>query len=209
MTAGDGILHIETPPEHLVEGGGLFHGLQLWINLPTEKKRIDPQYQDLQGTDVAMVTSSDGGAVLRILAGDIAGHQGPGISHTPLAIAHLTLAPGAQIDIPWQSGFNALAYTLAGFGSVGAEQRPVHTGQMAVLVNGDALRVRAADQQESRSPNLEMFIIGGVPLRQPTFQYGPFVMSTKSEVIEAFEDFQAGRFGHIPADAIQPHRSQG
>ena len=82
-------------------------------------------------------------------------------------------------------------------------------GQMAVLVNGDALRVRAADQQESRSPNLEMFIIGGVPLRQPTFQYGPFVMSTKSEVIEAFEDFQAGRFGHIPADAIQPHRPQG
>ncbi|MCH9850494.1 MAG: pirin family protein [Actinomycetia bacterium] len=209
MTAGDGILHIETPPEHLVEGGGLFHGLQLWINLPTGKKRIDPQYQDLQGTDVAMVTSSDGGAVLRVLAGEIAAHQGPGISHTPLAIAHLTLAPGAQIDIPWRSDFNALAYTLAGFGSIGAEQRPVHTGQMAVLVNGDALRVRAADQQESRSPTLEMFIIGGVPLRQPTFQYGPFVMSTKSEVIEAFEDFQAGRFGHIPADAIQPHRPTG
>ena len=80
---------------------------------------------------------------------------------------------------------------------------------MAILVNGDALRVCAADQQESRSPNLEMFIIGGVPLRQPIFQYGPFVMSTKSEVIEAFEDFQAGRFGHIPADAIQPHRPQG
>ena len=74
MTAGDGILHIETPPEHLVEGGGLFHGLQLWINLPTEKKRIDPQYQDLQGTDVAMVTSSDGGAVLRVVAVHVPHH---------------------------------------------------------------------------------------------------------------------------------------
>ena len=162
-----------------------FHGLQLWINLPTEKKRIDPQYQDLQGTDVAMVTSGDGGAVLRVLAGEIAGHQGPGISHTPIAIAHLTLAPGAQIDIPWRSDFNALAYALAGFGSVGAEQHPVHTGQMAVLVNGDAIRVRAADQQESRSPNPEMFILGGVPLRQPTVQDGPCVMSTPPEAREA------------------------
>ena len=127
MTAGDGILHIETPPEHLVESGGLFHGLQLWINLPKDKKRIAPQYQDLQGEDVSMVTSADGGAVLRVLAGEVAGHKGPGISHTPLAIAHLTLAPGAQIDIPWRSDFNALAYTLAGFGSVGVEQRPVPT----------------------------------------------------------------------------------
>ena len=63
MTAGDGILHIETPPEHLVESGGLFHGLQLWINLPEDKKRIAPQYQDLQGEDVSKLTSADGGAV--------------------------------------------------------------------------------------------------------------------------------------------------
>jgi redox-sensitive bicupin YhaK (pirin superfamily) len=209
MTAGDGILHIETPPEDLVEAGGLFHGVQLWINLPSDKKRIAPQYQDLQGRDSAMVTTADGGAVLRILAGDVDGNQGPGISHTPLAITHLTLAPGAQADIPWRRDFNALAYVLAGSGTVGAEGRPIRSGQLAVLGEGDTVLFRADDRQETRSPNLEVFLIGGVPLRQPVFAYGPFVMSTKAEVIEAFEDYQAGRLGRGPADAIQPHRPSG
>jgi redox-sensitive bicupin YhaK (pirin superfamily) len=207
MTAGDGILHIETPPEHLVESGGLFHGVQLWINLPRAKKRIAPQYQDLQGLDSALLTSADGGAVLRVLAGEIDGHQGPGISHTPLAIAHLTLAPGAQADIPWREDFNALAYILAGDGRVGADARPIRAGQTAVLAGGNVLRVQASPAQESRTENLEVFIIGGVPLREPVIQYGPFVMSTKAEIVEAFEDYQAGRFGRIPFDAIQPHRS--
>jgi redox-sensitive bicupin YhaK (pirin superfamily) len=206
MTAGDGILHIETPPEHLVESGGLFHGVQLWINLPRAKKRIEPQYQDLQGEDSAMITSADGGALVRILAGEIDGHRGPGISHTPLAIAHITLAPGAQLQLPWRSDFNALAYVLNGRGSVGAENYPIQTGQTAVLVDGDTIRLQAAPSQESRSPSFDVFLIGGVPLREPVVQYGPFVMSTKSEIMEAYEDFQAGRFGHIPADAIQPHR---
>ena len=209
MTAGDGILHIETPPEHLVESGGLFHGIQLWINLPKEKKRIAPQYQDLQGQDSALVSSADGGALVRVLAGEIGGFSGPGISHTPLAIAHITLAPGASIDIPWRSDFNALAYCLSGFGSVGPDAHPIRTGQNAVLVNGDVIRLTAAKAQESRAPGLDIFLIGGIPLRQPVFQYGPFVMCTKSEVIEAFEDFQAGRFGQIPMNAIQPHRAKG
>ena len=208
MTAGDGILHIETPPEHLVEAGGMFHGVQLWINLPREKKRMQPQYQDLQGADSSLITSADGGAILRVLAGEIDGHQGPGISHTPLAIAHLTLAPGAQIDIPWRRDFNALVYALAGSGTVGAEGRPLRVGQTAVLGNGDTLRLTADPVQESRSPNFDLFIIGGVPLREPVVQYGPFVMNTKQEIMQAFEDFQAGRFGNIPADAIQPHRPQ-
>ena len=206
MTAGDGILHIETPPEHLVESGGLFHGLQLWINLPREKKRIAPQYQDLQGADCTMVTSSDGGAVLRVLAGTVAGHDGPGISHTPLAIAHLTLAPGAQIQIPWRTDFNALAYVLAGAGTVGPTGQPFATGEMAVLKDGDYVQISANTTQESRTPNLEVFLIGGVPLRQPVVQYGPFVMCSNEEIMEAVEDFQAGRFGQIPLGAIQPHR---
>jgi redox-sensitive bicupin YhaK (pirin superfamily) len=206
MTAGDGILHIETPPEHLVESGGLFHGVQLWINLPRAMKRIAPQYQDLQGHDSTMVTSADGGALLRVLAGEVDGHAGPGISHTPLAITHLTLAPGAQVDIPWRRDFNALAYVLAGSGTVGTDRRPIRTGQMAVLGEGDTVLLQADASQESRSPNLEVFLIGGVPLREPVVAYGPFVMSTKAEIMEAFDDFQAGRLGTVPAGAIQPHR---
>jgi quercetin 2,3-dioxygenase len=207
MTAGDGILHIETPPEHLVVSGGLFHGVQLWINLPREKKRIAPQYQDLQGKESAMVSTADGGALVRILAGEVDGHQGPGISHTPLAITHVTIAPGARVEIPWRSDFNALAYVLAGSGTVGADGRPIATGQMAVLVDGDTVVLQADAKLDSRSDNLEVFLIGGVPLREPVVQYGPFVMSTPAEIQEAFDDYQAGRLGRVPANAIQPHRA--
>jgi quercetin 2,3-dioxygenase len=206
MTAGDGILHIETPPEDLVMSGGIFHGVQLWINLPKEKKRIAPAYQDLQGQDSAMVSSADGGALVRVLAGDVAGFRGPGISHTPIAITHVTVAPGAQIDIPWRKDFNALAYVLAGNGSVGPNGQPIRTGQMAVLTEGDLIRLRADVNQDSRHPSFDVFLLGGIPLREQVFQYGPFVMSTREEVIQAMEDYQKGRFGHIPVNAIMPHR---
>lgn len=206
MTAGDGILHIETPPEALVESGGLFHGVQLWINLPRKMKRIAPQYQDLGGVDAMMVTTADGGTLVRVLAGEVDGHAGPGISHTPLAVTHLTIAPGAQADIPWRADFNALAYVLAGSGTVGAERRPIRSGQLALLGAGDTVLLQADAQQESRHPNLEVFLIGGVPLREPVVQYGPFVMNTQAEIMEAFEDFQKGRLGTVPAGALQPHR---
>jgi len=209
MTAGDGILHIETPPEALVESGGLFHGIQLWINLPSAKKRIAPQYQDLQGNDSIMVASADGGSYARILAGAVDGHQGPGISHTPLAITHVTVAPGASISIPWPSNFNALAYVLAGSGAIGTEQRIISEGQLAVLVNGDLIEISADAKQDSRTENLEIFLIGGVPLREPVVAYGPFVMNTTAEIQEAFEDYQKGRLGTVPANAIQPHRAKG
>jgi len=208
MTAGAGVLHIETPPEALVMSGGMFHGVQLWINLPKAQKWIDPQYQDLQGRDSAMVTSVDGGAILRVLAGEVAGHSGPGISHTPIAITHLTLAPGASIDIPWREDFNAVAYVLAGRAKVGPDGYPVRTGNNVVMVGGNVLRITADVTQDSRHPNLEMFIIGGVPLREPVIQYGPFVMSTREEIIQAFDDYQSGAFGQVPANAIQPHRAR-
>lgn len=206
MTAGDGILHIETPPEDLVISGGLFHGLQLWINLPRDKKRIAPQYQDLQGRDFSLLASDDGGAVIRVLAGSLDGHAGPGISHTPLTITHITVAPGARVEIPWPTEFNALAYALSGNGSVGPDQRPFRSGQLAVLGAGDSVIISADASQESRSPQLEVFLLGGVPLREPVAAYGPFVMCTRAELQEAFEDFQAGKLGTVPANAIQPYR---
>ena len=207
MTAGDGILHIETPPEHLVMSGGLFHGIQLWINLPAAKKRIAPQYQDLQGQDLTMVTTADGGALIRVLAGELDGNKGPGISHTPLVIAHATIAPGASMTLPWPVEFNALAYVLAGDGAVGAMGQPIRSGQLAVLVGGETIQLQANPIQASNSPAMEVILLGGVPLREPVTQYGPFVMSTKAEIIEAFEDYQKGRFGQIPVDAIQPFRA--
>src|SRR5438094_2146812 len=112
MTAGGGILHIERPPEWLVVSGGLFHGLQLWVNLPPQDKMIAPRYQDIRGQSVALLSSPDGGALVRLIAGDLDGHRGPGATHTPIVIVHATLQPGAELDLPWRPDFNALVYVL-------------------------------------------------------------------------------------------------
>ncbi len=199
MTAGAGILHIEKPPEALVVSGGLFHGIQLWVNLPRDLKWSAPRYQDLRAREVALVSSADGGALVRVIAGEVAGHAGPGSTYTPMTLVHATLSPGARLALPWRPDYNALLYVLAGHGTVGAERRPVETGQLAVFGPGDALAMDAAPVQESRSPNLDVLILGGRPIREPVAWMGPFVMNTRAEVIQAFEDYQAGRLGSIPA----------
>jgi len=206
MTAGAGILHIETPPEYLVASGGLFHGFQLWVNLPRSNKFAPPRYQDIRASEVSLLTSPDGGALLRVIAGDVAGHPGPGITHTPISLVHATLSPGASVTVPWRRDFNALVYTLAGDGSVGADRRPVRMGQLAVFGAGDTITIAADQAQESRSPSLDVLILGGQPIREPVAMYGPFVMNTKAEVMQAFEDYQKGLLGTIPAEhAAVPH----
>jgi redox-sensitive bicupin YhaK (pirin superfamily) len=201
MTAGAGILHIEKPPEALVVSGGLFHGLQLWVNLPRAQKWAAPRYQDLRAREVGLVSSPDGGALLRVIAGDVAGHAGPGSTYTPMTMVHATLSPGARLSVPWRADYNALVYVLAGFGAAGVERRPVRTGQLAVFGAGNVVTVEAAGaaEQEARSPNLEVLLLGGRPIREPVAWYGPFVMNTREEVMQAYADFQAGRLGSIPA----------
>jgi redox-sensitive bicupin YhaK (pirin superfamily) len=199
MTAGSGLLHIETPPEHLVLSGGLFHGIQLWVNLPKALKWAEPRYQDIRGGDSALLSTPDGGALIRVIAGSVAGHDGPGSTHTPITLVHATASPGAEMVVPWQPDYNALVYVLAGQGTVGAEQRPVRKGQLAVFGPGDALRVQAATSQPQAEPNLDVLVLGGRPIREPLAMAGPFVMNTRAEVIQAFEDFQAGKLGTIPA----------
>ena len=199
MTAGAGILHIETPPEHLVVSGGLFHGFQLWVNLPKADKFAAPRYQDIRGQQVALLSSADGGTLIRVIAGELAGHQGPGMTYTPITLVHATLSPGASLTLPWRPDFNALSYTLAGKGTVGAKGRPVELGQLAVFGPGDTVTVTADAKQDSRHPSMDVLFLGGRSIREPVVAYGPFVMNTKAEVLQAFEDYQAGRLGSIPA----------
>jgi quercetin 2,3-dioxygenase len=209
MTAGGGILHIEKPPEELVVSGGLFHGLQLWVNLPRTLKFAPPRYQDLRGRESTLLSSADGGALVRVIAGEIAGNTGPGSTHTPMVMLHATLSPGARLRLPWRRDFNALAYVLNGNGTVGAEGRPVHTGQLTVFgPGGDTISLGAATGQESRSPNLDVVLLGGAPIREPIAWAGPFVMNTRPEVIRAFEDYQSGRLGTVPAERM-PHGAVG
>ncbi len=202
MTAGGGILHIEAPPEELVASGGLFHGIQLWVNLPRADKMIAPRYQDIGRSSVVLLSSPDGGALLRVIAGDVGGHAGPGSTHSPMAMVHATVAPGARVDIPWPREFNALVYVLGGDGTVGPGGQPVRTGQLAVFGEGDSVTLAARAEQDSCTPNLDVLVLGGKPIGEPVYAYGPFVMNTKEEVAQAFEDYQSGKLGTIPADHI-------
>jgi quercetin 2,3-dioxygenase len=197
MTAGAGILHIERPPQELVDSGGLFHGIQLWVNLPSAAKFTPPRYQDLASGRTTLLRSPDGGAVLRVIAGDVAGFGGPGQTFTPIAYVHATLAPGARLDLPWAPEHNALVYALSGSGTVGAEGRPLHEGQLAVLGHGDHLSLTAG-QGDGRSESLEVLLLGGRPIGEPVAWYGPFVMNTRAELAQAVDDFNAGRMGTIP-----------
>ncbi len=199
MTAGAGILHIEKPPEWLVLAGGLFHGIQLWVNLPRDQKFAAPRYQDIRAREVALLSSPDGGALVRVIAGDVAGHAGPGSTYTPMTLVHATLSPGAKLSLPWRPDYNALAYVLAGHGTVGTEGRPVQTGQLTVFGPGDTITLAAAPIQETRSPNLDVLLLGGRPIHEPVAWMGPFVMNTREEVLQAVADYQAGRLGTIPA----------
>ena len=205
MTAGAGILHIEAPPPELVASGGLFHGIQLWVNLPAANKWNPPRYQDIRGSEATLATTPDGGALLRVIAGSLAGQDGPGATFTPITLVHATVSPGAAASLPWPSRFNALAYVLAGRGSVGTDRRPIHVGQLAVFGDGEALNLSADEHQDAASPALEVLLLGGQPIGEPVVHYGPFVMNTRDEIIQALEDYQAGRLGQILASAL-PHR---
>jgi redox-sensitive bicupin YhaK (pirin superfamily) len=201
MTAGAGVVHSEMPTEDLLEGGGLFHGIQLWVNLPAAEKWTPPTYQDLEAGRVGLVTSEDAGAVVRLIAGDLAGGTGPGVTRTPITYAHATLAPGARLRTRWRPEFNALAYVLAGRGSVGAERRPIHDGQLAVFGAGAAIELAADPTQDARDAGgVEVLLLGGLPIREQIAWYGPFVMNTRDEIVQAIEDYQAGRMGSIPPE---------
>lgn len=203
MTAGAGILHIETPPEDLVVKGGLFHGLQLWVNLPSRSKMVSPAYQNLDADLVPLITSPDAGAIVRIIAGRIGDYAGPGSTRTPITVAHATVSPGAQLTLPWDPSYNALAYALKGAGTVGPERIDMTAGQTAVFGAGDTMTFTA-----SRTTELDLYLLGGEPIREPVAHYGPFVMNTREELQQAMDDFQRGRLGVIPANGIRPFRGR-
>ncbi len=204
MTAGSGVLHIETPPEQLVVSGGLFHGLQLWVNLPSAQKMSEPRYQNLEPDQVELLASEDGGTLLRLIAGDLGERQGPGSTHTPITVVHATVSPDSQLHLPWNAEYNALAYVLSGTGSVGLDRTPIDEGQLAVFGVGDAITI-SGNGGDDGAP-LEVYLLGGRPIGEPVAQYGPFVMNTRAELQQAVDDFNAGRLGTIPADGLRPYR---
>jgi quercetin 2,3-dioxygenase len=189
MTAGSGLLHIEAPPEEVVVSGGLFHGFQLWVNLPKSAKMTPPRYQDLRAEDLPKIDADGVHAV--VIAGEAFGVHGPADTHVPIVYVHVRLDPGASAEIPTWTSWNAFVFGVSGSGNVGSDRRPVREGQAALFGAGDKIEVRAGDEP------FEVLVLAGQPLNEPVARYGPFVMNTKSEIIEAIDDFQSGRMGAI------------
>ncbi|RJQ69115.1 pirin family protein [Pseudonocardiaceae bacterium YIM PH 21723] len=203
MTAGAGVLHSELPTQELVAKGGEFHSIQLWVNLPKAQKWVPPRYQDIAPNDVSLLSSADGGALVRVIAGSLSAggsvYAGPGQTYTPITLLHATIAPGAQLELPWPEEFNAMVYALNGSGTVGREAVGVDEGQLAVFGHGSALTLRARDAWD-------VLILGGLPINEPVARYGPFVMNTREEIVQAFEDYQAGRLATLQPKHV-PHTS--
>jgi quercetin 2,3-dioxygenase len=172
------------------------------VNLPSRLKMTNPRYQDIGSDAVTLLTNENGDAIIRVIAGTLGDVEGPGQTHTPISILHVTLLPGGRLALPWRSDYNALVYAMSGNGTVGVENVALNEGQMSVHVDGDYLVVTANETQDSRTHALELLILGGEKIGEPVAAYGPFVMNTRAELQIAFEDYQAGRLGQIPADHI-------
>jgi quercetin 2,3-dioxygenase len=191
MTAGAGLVHSEMPTAEMQRDGGLMHGLQLWVNLPRRDKRTPPKYQDLPGEKLTLARNADGNALVRLVAGELGGQSGPGSTHTPIVYAHVTLQAGARISLAWPDVFNALAYVLNGRVRVADDAREVGAHQLAVFGReGETVVLEALE-------DADVILLGGRPLREPIAWYGPFVMNTKAEILEAIDDFNDGRMGAI------------
>ncbi len=194
MTAGDGIVHSEMPSRRVQTEGGRVHGFQIWVNLPREHKRATPRYQSLVADDLATV-AGDGWSA-KIIAGSLLGTAGPAATHTPIGAAHLTISPGGRVEIPLPSDNSGGIYAFSGGGEVGEPGVELPERSLAVFERGEGSLVMSVPDDAAEAT--EALVLTGQPLDEPVARYGPFVMNTREELIEAFEDFSAGRMGSIP-----------
>jgi redox-sensitive bicupin YhaK (pirin superfamily) len=195
MTAGAGVVHSEIPAEQIRREGGRVHGLQLWVNLPRADKMAPPRYQEIKSNEIP-VTEPAPGARVKVVAGDVFDVHGPVDTHSPIVYLHVTLQPGASIDVPVPPGHQAMSYVIWGRGRFG-DGTEAGEGELVVFA-GDKGSVHVEVPDDAERP-LDALVISGVPLREPVARYGPFVMNTRDELVEAFDDYQSGRMGQIAA----------
>jgi redox-sensitive bicupin YhaK (pirin superfamily) len=198
MTAGRGVVHSEEPSRRIVEEGGRVHGFQLWVNLPARDKMIAPRYQEIPAARLPMATSSDGRARVRVIAGEALGRSAVIETRMPIVYQDWTLEPGAAVEQPLSARLEGFVYVFQGSAQVGADARAVADGQLGVLGPGESVRLAVA--ADARRP-ARLLLVAGQPLREPVAAYGPFVMNTREEIMQAVRDFQAGRLGEIERSA--------
>jgi redox-sensitive bicupin YhaK (pirin superfamily) len=191
MTAGSGVVHSEMPSADLLARGGRIHGFQLWVNLPRRDKMMAPRYQEIPAAGIPEARSEDGAVTVRVLAGEALGKRAVIDTRTPIVYLDVVLSPGAAFAQPIDPESNAFAYVVEGGGAFGADRTPARAHQLVLFRNdGDEARLEAPPGERLRA-----LLIAGRPLSEPVARAGPFVMNSRAEVLQAFEDFQSGRLG--------------
>jgi redox-sensitive bicupin YhaK (pirin superfamily) len=196
MTAGGGIIHSETPTPELLDRGGRMHGFQIWINLPARLKMTTPRYQEVLSAKIPHARSEDGRAEVNVIAGSALGARAVIETHTPVVFQDWKLDGGADVTIDVPQDHHALAYVFEGTAKVGDAGTEVDEGKMAIFGEGSVVRLRAAEGKRAR-----LLLLSGVPLGEPVARYGPFVMNTEQELMQAFQDFRSGKMGEITRTA--------
>jgi redox-sensitive bicupin YhaK (pirin superfamily) len=199
MTAGAGVVHSEMPTEDIQRGGGRVHGFQLWVNLRAADKMMPPRYQGFEADEFTVVQLPDGGR-LRVVAGTVAGATGPVETTIPVTYAHATLRSGDSISWDVDDGMTTLVYVFSGAVRVNGDDAA--DGQLVALEpTSGAVEIVGIDAES------EMLLLAGEPLGEPIARFGPFVMNTRAEIVQAIDDFNAGKLGSIPAEGSGVSRS--
>jgi len=193
MTAGSGVVHSEMPEPSFQKTGGRMHGFQLWVNLPARDKMTKPRYQEIPGSGIPVAKSDDGKVAVRVIAGESLGQRAVIETRTPIFYLDCELQPGASLTQPAPPEYNTFAYVVEGRGVFGSNRKSAGKHEMVLFADdGDAAKIEAAPDAP-----LKALLIGGVPLREPVARYGPFVMNTRDEILQAFADYQNGKLGEI------------
>jgi redox-sensitive bicupin YhaK (pirin superfamily) len=197
MTAGSGILHEEFHSPDFTARGGNLEMAQLWVNLPASAKMAPPGYQSITAGQIPSIALPDGAGTLRVIAGEYDGARGPARTFTPMMVWDIALAPGARVELPAPDGWSTLVALLKGKARVNGEAADAATGgpsQIAVLSRAGAGFTLEAPAGEEP---VRLLVLAGQPIDEPLVGYGPFVMNTREQIVQAIEDFNRGAFGRM------------
>jgi len=185
MTAGSGIIHSELPSDEFLRTGGVMHGFQLWVNLPAKDKMMVPRYQDIHSSDIPEVDSDDGLVQARVIAGQCMGVSAVIDTVIPITYLHLTFKRGAEMRQNIDAGQNCVLYCFSG--TIKVDEVEICDGEMAVLSDGDEVVIAHSGEGVA-----EFLLLSGEPTNESVSRYGPFVMNTQREIMQAINDFQNG-----------------
>jgi len=187
MTAGRGIVHSERASKGFVAAGGTLELVQLWVNLPKKDKMVTPQYQDIKSEQIPVITRDNDKVKIRVIAGDFEDTKGAASTFTPINALHVLMKAGSKTDLNISSGFNSFVYVLGG--NINTQNTDIEATQLAIFSEeGNFTSITANEDSH-------FLLLSGEPINEKVVNWGPYVMNTQTEILEAMRDYQAGKMG--------------